>query len=296
MGNGSEPPTPSAMRFRCLAATVVAVLAAPATAAASDPGVAALQVALKAKRLYTGPIDGVAGAATETAVRALQRKKGLAVDGVFGPATRAALGRFGRHTLGSRDLRLGAVGWDVAALQFLLAQRGFASGDFDGRFGPRLDNAVRRFQRATRVPVDGVAGAATLRALRRSVAGQVRASFVAPVAVTPTDGFGARGGRFHTGLDYPAPTGTPVVAVRDGRVTYAGWHGGGWGNLVGIAHGDGVRTMYAHLSHVAVRVGQRVAQGTTIGAVGSSGHSTGPHLHFEVRVRGAAVDPRSVLH
>jgi murein DD-endopeptidase MepM/ murein hydrolase activator NlpD len=66
---------------------------------------------------------------------------------------------------------------------------------------------------------------------------------------------------------------------------------GGWGYLVSIAHGNGVRTMYAHLSRIDVRVGARVGAGHQIGLVGSTGHSTGPHLHFEVRVRGAAVDP-----
>jgi murein DD-endopeptidase MepM/ murein hydrolase activator NlpD len=66
---------------------------------------------------------------------------------------------------------------------------------------------------------------------------------------------------------------------------------GGWGYLVSIAHGNGIRTMYAHLSRIDVRVGARVAAGHQIGLVGSTGHSTGPHLHFEVRVRGAPVDP-----
>jgi murein DD-endopeptidase MepM/ murein hydrolase activator NlpD len=82
-----------------------------------------------------------------------------------------------------------------------------------------------------------------------------------------------------------------VFAARSGRVTWAGWWPGGYGNLVSIAHGYGLRTMYAHLSAFAVRRGQRVATGTLVGRVGSTGLSTGPHLHFEMRLRGAAIDP-----
>jgi murein DD-endopeptidase MepM/ murein hydrolase activator NlpD len=78
-------------------------------------------------------------------------------------------------------------------------------------------------------------------------------------------------------------------------VTFAGWSAGGWGYLVAIAHSNGVRTLYAHLSRVSVRVGQRVAAGQRVGRVGASGYATGPHLHFEVRLRGAAVDPLPAL-
>jgi murein DD-endopeptidase MepM/ murein hydrolase activator NlpD len=74
-------------------------------------------------------------------------------------------------------------------------------------------------------------------------------------------------------------------------VTWAGTRAGGWGKLVTVAHVDGVRTMYAHLSAILVRVGDWIAGGTVIGRVGSTGHATGPHLHFEVRIHGAAVDP-----
>src|SRR5439155_1363877 len=83
--------------------------------------------------LYAGPIDGVVGPDTTAAVRAFQRREGLAVDGVVGARTRAALGRYGRHALGSRPLARGAFGWDAAELQFLLAGHGFPSGPFDGR-------------------------------------------------------------------------------------------------------------------------------------------------------------------
>jgi murein DD-endopeptidase MepM/ murein hydrolase activator NlpD len=78
-------------------------------------------------------------------------------------------------------------------------------------------------------------------------------------------------------------------------VTWAGPLAGGWGKLVVVAHADGVRTLYAHLSSIAVRVGARVGTGDRLGAVGATGDATGPHLHFEVRLRGAAVDPRPAL-
>src|SRR3712207_5861382 len=102
-------------------------VAAPATAA-GDPAVAALQVGLRAKGVYAGTVDGVLGPETTDAVRKLQRRAGLAVDGVPGRRTRSALGRFGRPALGSRMLAGRTVGWDVAQLQFLLAWHGFPSG------------------------------------------------------------------------------------------------------------------------------------------------------------------------
>ncbi|MEA2426148.1 MAG: hypothetical protein QOH13_2558 [Thermoleophilaceae bacterium] len=254
------------------------------------PGMAAVQVALRARGLYSGTVDGVAGAGTQAAVRAFQRRAGLAADGVAGPQTLRALGRRGRPRLGRRALAAGASGFDVAELQFLLAWHGFPSGAIDGGLGSHTVAAVIRFQRWARTGADGVAGPATIRALstppRRSPF-----SFAVPIRAARGDGFGPRGDHFHPGLDFPASTGTAVFAARSGTVTWAGWRSGGYGNLVSVAHGSGVRTMYAHLSSIAVRRGARVAQGTLLGRVGSTGLSTGPHLHFEVRLRGAALDP-----
>lgn len=88
---------------------------------------------------------------------------------------------------------------------------------------------------------------------------------------------------------------TPVYSARSGRVTWAGWQDGGWGFLVVVAHGHGERSMYAHLSRIDVRVGVWIGQGVRVGLVGASGDATGPHLHFEVRVRGASVDPLRAL-
>jgi peptidoglycan hydrolase-like protein with peptidoglycan-binding domain len=283
-----------AMRFSVVVLT--ALVLAPAAAATGRSDVAAVQVALRAKGLYTGTIDGVAGPQTNVAVRRLQRRAGLAVDGIVGPATRRALGRFGRPELGSRQLKLGAVGWDVARLQFLLATKGFPSRTIDGAYGPHVQRAVRGFQRFAGLSVDGCAGPATIGAVLRSGTATIPIGLGWPLDAPVGDPFGPRpGGRFHTGIDLPAATGMPVRAAAAGRVAWAAWLAGGWGNLVTVADGHGVRTLYAHLSRIDVNVGQHVTRGAVLGAVGATGDATGPHLHFEVRVRGAAVDPLPAL-
>jgi murein DD-endopeptidase MepM/ murein hydrolase activator NlpD len=116
------------------------------------------------------------------------------------------------------------------------------------------------------------------------------AGLIWPVNGPVTSGFGMRWGRMHTGIDIAVPTGTPVHASASGTVVYAGWMSG-YGYLVAIDHGNGLATAYAHNSSLLVAVGQHVAQGDTISLSGSTGHSTGPHVHFEVRVNGVPVDP-----
>jgi murein DD-endopeptidase MepM/ murein hydrolase activator NlpD len=116
------------------------------------------------------------------------------------------------------------------------------------------------------------------------------AGFIWPVNGPVTSGYGMRWGRLHEGIDITAPTGTPIWAAAAGTVIYAGWLGG-YGNLVVVDHGNGLATAYAHASAILVFVGQSVAQGETVSLVGSTGNSSGPHLHFEVRVNGVAVDP-----
>jgi murein DD-endopeptidase MepM/ murein hydrolase activator NlpD len=120
------------------------------------------------------------------------------------------------------------------------------------------------------------------------------AGFIWPTSGTLTSGFGWRWGRMHEGIDIAAPTGTPISAAASGTVIHAGWMGG-YGNLVVIDHGNGLATAYGHQSSIAVASGTYVSQGQTIGYVGSTGHSTGPHLHFEVRVNGSPVDPLGYL-
>jgi murein DD-endopeptidase MepM/ murein hydrolase activator NlpD len=231
---------------------------------------------------------------TSASVRAFQRRVGLATTGSVGPATHHALGVYARKTFGSRPLLLGAAGWDVAELQFLLAWQGFPSAVFDGVFGVRTEAAVVRYEHWLGLFPDGVAGPAVLAALR-SPPPQSPLKLAWPLLLPVGDRFGPRGDRFHSGIDFPAAVGTPVAAAHAGRVTYAGPKAGGWGIEVVLAHGHGVRTIYAHLSAVAVTVGNRVERGATIGFVGATGYATGPHLHFEVRFRGAAVDPLGSL-
>jgi murein DD-endopeptidase MepM/ murein hydrolase activator NlpD len=264
-------------------------LAAPAAGAAADARIAALQVALRANGVYDGTVDGLSGPQTEHAVRVIQVRAKITVDGVVGPETRTALGKLGRPGLGTRTLESGMQGWDVASLQFRLAMRGFPSGTFDGSFGQHTDGAVRRFQEWAGLEPDGVAGPATTRALARPPAtSPVRLS--PPLYVPYTDVFGPRGSRMHTGIDFPTASGTPVLAARAGVVTVTR-RLDGYGNTVALKHELGASTVYAHLSAILVKPGDHVVVGQPIGRVGATGVANGPHLHFELRVRGAAIDP-----
>jgi murein DD-endopeptidase MepM/ murein hydrolase activator NlpD len=120
------------------------------------------------------------------------------------------------------------------------------------------------------------------------------AGLVWPVNGTITSGFGMRWGRMHEGIDIAGSSGTPIAAAAAGTVIVAGWVGG-YGNMVVIDHGGGISTGYGHMSSLAVSVGQSVGQGTVVGGMGTTGHSTGVHLHFEVRVNGTAVNPLGYL-
>ncbi|KAA2235275.1 M23 family metallopeptidase [Salinarimonas soli] len=139
----------------------------------------------------------------------------------------------------------------------------------------------------------------TLDRLRRTSAAL---PFARPIVGEPdlTSGFGmrfdpfTRGPAMHTGLDFRAEHGSRVTATAAGRVV-AAEHAGGYGNMVEVDHGNGITTRYAHLSAMSVTVGQRVAAGQALGRVGSTGRSTGPHLHYETRLSGDAVDPQRFL-
>jgi murein DD-endopeptidase MepM/ murein hydrolase activator NlpD len=121
-----------------------------------------------------------------------------------------------------------------------------------------------------------------------------------PGEVETSSGYGmridpfTRGPAMHTGIDFRADTGEPVRATADGTVTTAGWQGG-YGKMVEIDHGNGFATRYGHLSDIGVRLGQRVRSGQIVGKVGSTGRSTGPHLHYETRLNGDAVNPQRFL-
>ncbi|TKW67687.1 MAG: M23 family metallopeptidase [Paracoccus denitrificans] len=109
-----------------------------------------------------------------------------------------------------------------------------------------------------------------------------------------TSGFGARWGRAHKGIDLAGPVGTAILATGDGTVKFAGRQSG-YGNVIIVEHALGTETRYAHLSKIRVQAGQKVSRGSQIGDMGNTGRSTGPHLHYEVRVNGEAVNPMSFI-
>jgi murein DD-endopeptidase MepM/ murein hydrolase activator NlpD len=302
---GGMPSFRSAARAGVLAALVLGALSVlPASASASSANTAALQVALKALHHYDAAIDGISGPKTRHGLRVFQKAHHLTVDGIVGPQTLHALGWRGREQLGKRLVRRHQKGWDVAAVQFLLGERGYSPGTPDGGFGQLTDTATHRFQRHCHMSADGMVGSHTLHALIHGCSGGGSSGgggpsgpvrFFRPVNAPITSPFGMRGGRMHTGVDFGAPYGTPIGAGGVGTVSSAGWNSGGYGYLVIIQHRLGFSSWYAHMSRVTAYVGEHVSGGTTIGYVGATGHATGPHLHFEVRIDGVPVDPMPYL-
>ncbi len=209
-------------------------------------------------------------------------------------------------------LRPGMRGGDVGRLQKAL-RKARVRVPLNGRYDRRTRAGVRIFQRRMRVRATGIADARVLRRLRvrvRAIAtgpgtaatfsgfpvpepddtSPSAAGFLWPANGQVSSPFGPRWGRIHEGLDIAAPVGRPVRASKAGvAVTVEAQSG--YGNLVIIAHGTGETTRYAHLSRFLVVPGQPVAAGQVIAEVGNTGRSTGPHLHFEVRIAGTAVDP-----
>jgi murein DD-endopeptidase MepM/ murein hydrolase activator NlpD len=166
----------------------------------------------------------------------------------------------------------------------------------------RIAAIIRRQEAAARARAQAIANreaAASARAGRRNrrtgEGGGLSSSGLRwPASCGLTSGFGARWGRMHEGIDLGCPSGTSVRAARGGVVLAAGW-GGGYGKLVLIGHGDGLVTAYGHNSRLLVSAGQSVERGQVIAASGSTGHSTGPHVHFEVRVGGVPRNPLAYL-
>ncbi len=141
--------------------------------------------------------------------------------------------------------------------------------------------------------------AAQIRAAQEANAGGPTATpssagLIWPVSGPVTSPYGWRWGRMHEGIDIGVATGTPIHAAAAGKVIYCGWEEG-YGNLVILDNGGNLATAYAHQSSIAVTCGQEVTQGETLGYVGCTGHCTGPHLHFEVRINGNPVDPLGYL-
>ena len=170
-------------------------------------------------------------------------------------------------------------------------QRSAALSQVDERVG-RLESIRADLQAEIQAEIAAASGVSTLPAGPMSAPSA--AGLVWPLSGTLTSGFGYRWGRMHEGIDIAVPEGTPVRAAKSGTVILASYYGG-YGNYICVDHGGGLSTCYAHLSGYASSTGQRVSQGQVIGYSGNTGSSTGPHLHFEVRINGAAQDPMGYL-
>jgi murein DD-endopeptidase MepM/ murein hydrolase activator NlpD len=181
--------------------------------------------------------------------------------------------------------------------QELLATQGRLAG---ARHGKRSALAATRDQEQRWISEANALAAEDARVRTQLAASQSTDStpsssgLIWPVNGPVTSPFGYRWGRLHAGIDIGVPYGTPIHAAASGHVVIAGWVGG-YGNYTCIDHGGGLATCYAHQSAFAVSAGQAVVQGQVIGYVGSTGHSFGAHLHFEVRVNGSPVDPLGYL-
>lgn len=163
----------------------------------------------------------------------------------------------------------------------------------------KLEDLIRQRQAAVEAArrareAAGQAAGNGLSRLPRAGSGVSPSGFIWPVHGPVTSGYGPRWGRMHTGIDVAAPSGTPLRAAKAGEVIYAGWLGG-YGNTVLLDHGEGVATLYGHQSRIASTEGQILNQGDVLGFVGTTGHSTGNHLHFEIRVDTKPRNPRPYL-
>jgi len=200
------------------------------------------------------------------------------------------------ETLESKLRRMRGVvtdlGLDMGQLE-AAAPKGAMGGPFvPVRIGAESGPFERQLYRIsiTRAQVEKMNRTLSLVPYRKPVIGEVEF----------TSGFGVRSDPFlgrpamHTGLDFRAASGDPVRVTANGKVVNAGWSGG-YGRMVEVDHGNGLSTRYGHLSEINVKIGQQVKIGDIIGEVGSTGRSTGPHLHYETRIDGEAVDPQKFL-
>jgi murein DD-endopeptidase MepM/ murein hydrolase activator NlpD len=184
------------------------------------------------------------------------------------------------------------LGLDMAQLEAATPRSGMGGPFVPVKLPPNAGAFERQLSRIniTRAQVERLNRTLALVPYRKPVIGEVEF----------TSGFGIRSDPFlgrpamHTGLDFRAATGDPVRATANGKVASSGW-AGGYGRMVEIDHGNGLSTRYGHLSEISVKVGDQIKIGQVIGAVGSTGRSTGPHLHYETRIDGEAVDPQKFL-
>lgn len=230
----------------------------------------------------------------------------------MGKARLTAIGIAVPLALGAHSVRAGEAGIEVMSDQLRSAPLAAAAGIADAEFAEPARISFGRAADIEGVPIDfsryrpapkpGAPGAAGKGGKTGKSLAPVGA-FVWPsrlplASAALTSRFGARyhpilgGWRQHSGVDLAAATGTPVTAPSPGVVVAAQWWGG-YGLFVAVDHGKGVQTRYGHLSQLAVAPGQQVSMGQVLGYVGSTGNSTGPHLHYEMRVNGQPLNPLS---
>jgi len=201
------------------------------------------------------------------------------------------LTRFADRRAATAAQRIRALGLNPDAMVARLDDRSAQGGPLIELFGPKRRGLDPRFERL------GLS-LARMDALERGLAG-IPQTLPASLDYI-SSGFGYRadpftgGAAFHAGLDFKGPIGAPIYSAAAGRVSFAGVQQG-YGNVIEVDHGNGLMTRYAHMSGFRARVGQAVEAGQVIGLIGNTGRSTGPHLHFEVRINDRAVNPRPFL-
>ena len=273
-------------------AAVVAVAAAVSASPAANSTPAQASLEAKPKLHYTG------GPAHPAAPRAADSSDYVRASGKIGQDLTAALQK------AAVPERVGREYVRVLTRAIPLADGLSVEDTFDlvyepGDKGRLLYVGLDRVARADIELLKWTDGRETIWVNGDAVGGETSQAMRMPVNGRVTSGFGSRFhpilgyARMHSGLDLAAAHGSPIIAAADGRVVAAGWHGG-YGQIVRIAHAGGIQTMYGHMSRIVARGGTAVRQGQVIGYVGSTGLSTGPHLHYEVLKNGRAVNPASV--
>jgi peptidoglycan hydrolase-like protein with peptidoglycan-binding domain len=283
------------MWCRLIAAAVTcAALSSGATSIAladrprPDPNLAGLQTALAMKGLYRGPIDGLRGPLTTAALHVLQRRFRLPSSNLIDHRTRSVLGRLGRPRYGTRVLKAGMVGLDVAGLQFELDYHGFPTVQ-NGNFSVRTQLAVRWFQRFTGIPADGVVGTTTYAALAKVPPAVPKLR--APLTLVQ------RAIRVRDAVELVCPYASAVAAGLSGTVIFAGTRSRGYGYTVVTRAENGIEVLYAHLARIDVQVGQRVIPGAMIGLAGWTGKKQPEtSLRLELRLRGARLNSYLALY
>lgn len=235
--------------------------------------------------------SGEAAKTVDKVSAALPEASGLAKVEARQLALVERLTRFADRRAAQAARRIRALGLDPNAMVARLNDRSAQGGPLIELFGPRKQALDPRFERL------GIS-LARMDALERGLAGIPQHTPASLEYIS--SGFGYRadpftgGAAFHAGLDFKGPIGAPIFAAAAGRIRFVGVQQG-YGNVVEIEHGNGLMTRYAHMSGFRTQVGQPVLAGQVIGLIGSTGRSTGPHLHFEVRINDRAVNPRPFL-